>query len=184
MQNKRITIEEDGIIKQKCRSCWEFKTLESFAKDKKWYHTKCKECKKKYDAEYRARTKQRRAEKNRAYRMNNLEELNKRAREKYKENSKEYIQRNSDYRRKKVKENWFARERFHEKARKFIKENKITFNKCFACWQEWTLELHHPSYENNDMRCVVVPLCRDCHRWVHSWRLECPEPVNLTALAE
>lgn len=172
----------DGVECQKCCRCWEYKTMEKFSVSNWKPHTVCKECKRIYDKEYRAKTKERRAEKNRKYRELNHDRLLEEGRNKYRENAQKAIERNGEYRRKKVAENWFAREWFHQKARLYIKKNDIKLPFCFICQKEWNVELHHPSYKSKDMWSLVVPLCRDCHRWVHSWRLECPNPINLITM--
>ena len=179
---KRIVYSIDGTDHQKCCRCGQLKPLSSFSISNWTPHTVCRECKKVYDIEYRAKTKERRAEKNREYRELNHDKLLEAWRKKYKENAKTVVERNSEYRRKKVDESWFAREWFHQKARQYIKKNNIDLSSCFVCWKEWAVELHHPSYKSKDMWSLVVPLCRDCHRWVHSWRLECPSPINLITM--
>lgn len=179
--------DKDGnVVSIRCNTCQVMKTVDNFAKTwLSWinaYHTKCKDCKNEYDKIYREKTKERRAEKSKIYREKNHTKLLESSRKKYKENSKKYIKRSSKYRRKKVRENWFARERFHEKARKLVKKIWIEFNKCFLCNKEGKTELHHPSYETKEMRSIVVPLCRGCHRYVEQHPNECPHPIDLLLL--
>ena len=169
----------DWVDYQKCCRCWEFKTLDHFSLSRWIPHTVCKECKREYDKAYRARTKARRAQKQKIYRKKNLEQLQKKAKERYNANSEKYIARSCEYRRQKVKENWFAWEWFHEQARKFVKKTGLKFEECYLCKKHWKTELHHPSYEGRDMWSYVVPLCRSCHRRVEQFPEECPVPINL-----
>lgn len=182
MGNKRETYVENWVEYQKCCRCWEFKTLDNFCISNGTPHTVCKSCKAAYDIEYRKRTKEWRAEKSKIYREKNHDKLIQKSREKYKENSKKYIDKSNEYRRRKVKENWFAREWFHEQARKLVKKIWVEFNKCFLCGVEWKTELHHPSYESRAMWSIVVPLCRSCHRYVEKYPDECPHPIDLLLL--
>lgn len=169
----------DWVEYQKCCRCNEFKILDDFSLSRWIPHTVCKECKRVYDKAYREKTKEWRSEKQKEYREKHREELNKKTRERYRENSSKYIEKNSEYRKRKAKENWFAREWFHQRTRNYLKAHNISFSKCQKCWTEWKIELHHPSYESNDMRSYIVPLCRGCHRDIEQHPEECPKPINL-----
>lgn len=178
-KSKRVVCVIDGIEQQKCCRCNKFKPLDGFSISRWAPHTVCKECKKAYDKIYREKTKALRAQKNKKYRELHYEELKEKTREKYRNNSQKYIDRSNEYRRRKVKENWFAREWFHEQARKYVKRHNILFTYCQLCGKDGTIELHHPSYEAREKRSYVVPLCRTCHRYVEQKPEECPAPINL-----
>ena len=169
MTRYKKTIElEDGTILFQCSKCKEFKSRENFDKAttlKNWIQPSCKICRRKF-------------------RVNNKDKINTRAREIYaSKNQSNFIKRCSEYRRERVRENWFWRERFHQNVRWYIKNAWLVFENCFSCGKNIKVEFHHPSYKSRDMRSVIVPLCRDCHRWVHSGRLECPEPIDLVKIA-
>lgn len=170
-----------NITAIRCRSCHEMKWTEHYAKTwrKAAFNTQCKECKAIYDEAYRARTKERRAEKQKVYRQKHYDELILKWRERYKENPQKYIDASNNYRRKKVEENGFAWEWFHEQARKYVRKMGLSFTFCYRCDKEWKIELHHPSYGWRDMRKYVVPLCRSCHRYVEQHPEDCPLPIDL-----
>lgn len=172
----------DGATHQRCCRCLWFKPLDLFSISNWRPHTVCKECKKIYDVEYRAKTKEQRAKKAKIYRDKNRDTLLEKSHQRYKAASQKYIDRNNEYRRRKVKENWFAWEWFHEQARKQVKKLWIHFNKCYLCGQETKIELHHPSYECREMRSIVVPLCRCCHRYVEQHPNKCPHPIDLLSI--
>lgn len=184
MANERIEVIIDWIPHQKCCRCGELKPLNCFSVSNWRPHTVCRECKAIYDKAYREKNKEIIARKNKIYREIHRDELHKKAKEKYRADSKKYIDRSNEYRRRKVKENWFAREAFHEQARKAVKKSNIVFDSCFRCDKDGKIELHHPSYDDRDMRKYVVPLCRDCHRYVEKNPLDCPLPINLEKLNE
>lgn len=172
----------DWVDYQKCCRCWEFKTLDCFPLSRWIPHTVCRECKKIYDKAYREANKEKIAQRQKAYIEEHRGELNEKTRNNYRENREERIAKVSEYRRQKTKQNWFAREWFHRKAREYVAKHGIIFNNCALCGKEWKVELHHPSYESNDMREYIVPLCRTCHRGVEKHPDKCPKPVKLTAL--
>lgn len=172
----------DWVDYQKCCRCWEFKTLDCFSLSRWIPHTVCKECKKIYDRAYREANKEKRALWQKIYREEHREELNEKCRQRYKANQKERVAKVSEYRRQKVQENWFAWERFHSKARKYVAKHNIIFDNCVLCGVKWKVELHHPSYENDNMREYIVPLCRTCHRDVEQHPNKCPKPIKLTDL--
>ena len=172
----------DWVDYQKCCRCWEFKTLDHFCLSRWIPHTICKECKKIYDKAYREANKEKKAQRQKIYREKCREELNEKCRQRYKANQKERVAKVSEYRRQKVQENWFAWEWFHSKARKYVAKHNIIFDNCALCGTKWKVELHHPSYENNNMREYIVPLCRTCHRDVEQHPNKCPKPIKLTDL--
>ena len=180
---------DDGeIIKIQCRTCHQLKDVNCFARTwRSWesaYNTQCKDCVNKYCHSYRRREwkKEHYAELSKAYRETHYDELIEKQKQYYKDNKDKIIAHNSEYRRKRVQENWFARERFHEKARKYVKKIWISFTKCYRCGDEASVELHHPSYECKEMRSIVVPLCRTCHRYIEWHPDECPHPIDLLLL--
>ncbi len=52
----------------------------------------------------------------------------------------------------------------HREARNKAHSIKVK-NECVHCFSKSNIEKHHPDYTNPSF---VVPLCRDCHRRLHS----------------
>lgn len=163
----RATIIQNWNTLFLCCKCNRYLSRECFWKattTKDWIQTYCKECRRQYSKDNREMLK----EKNHNRYLNNKDKI---------------IKDTSDYRRKKVKSIWFGRERFHQNVRWYCKDAWLVFDTCFVCWCNENIILHHPSYENRDMRSVVVPLCKSCHLRVHSLDIVCPEPINILDIA-
>lgn len=87
-----------------------------------------------------------------------------------------------EYNKRKAEENWYNFWTFHSRALNFKKKYGIEFRWCMICNGNDDIEMHHPSYKSKEMREHIVPLCMQCHRRVHAWGIDCPEPIKLTDL--
>jgi len=171
----------------KCTSCWELKeaTSDNFRKKtqkRSWFCWICKICNKKQDAVLYKENKERVLSRHKNYVKRNRDAINQHQREYYQANKEKINSRNSNNRRKHIDELWFDRTYFHRKANQYAKKYNLIPKYCSICWKEMDIELHHPSYECFDKRSEVVMCCKSCHQSIHSWRIECPEPVNLLNL--
>lgn len=163
----------------KCAKCWEFKTIKEYNTSKVWAFwtvSRCKECvsawehnhylsnrdfKSQQQREYYIKNKDKIAEHKKAYRLSHPEKY-----------TEEFLSN-------KV---WFKRNSFHNKSRNLVRKYWLLPSKCPICDKEWSMEIHHPSYDNFDKRSEVVICCKSCHKRIHSWSLECPTPINLLNL--
>lgn len=139
------------ILYIKCSKCWIYKSVDSFAKDKKWkfwVRNDCKECRNAY---------------NKNYRFINKEELNKSRKVRVSEKSKS------------LGFNW---ETFHKKTLVRAKTTWVIPSQCAICWKEGKIDIHHPSYKANDWNKVVF-CCKSCHKNIHNWTIECPKPIEI-----
>jgi hypothetical protein len=164
----------DGVLYQKCNTCWRWLTKDCFIKNngaKFWIKTRCRDCHKPIQRRFH----QDWYEKNKEY---------------IKESSREYHKLNIDERTK-VKnehdtkfqnEHGFKWDKFHSKTRYFVKIHKLKPTACTICWRIWKVEIHHPSYETFDKWSSVVFCCHYCHSAIHDGYIECPKPINLLDL--
>lgn len=139
-----------------------------------WFRTDCKICLSKILA---IRYKSKRDEialKNKEYYWKNKEKINAHKREYYKNNNRQW-----KYRENLTKELWFNWQTFHEHTREYIRKKWIRPHKCSICGNKSVVEVHHPSYDSFEDWSMVVFCCRSCHRQVHSWRIQSPEPINI-----
>lgn len=167
----------------RCAGCWQIKNASLFYKNKGkkfWIDTYCKEChsnkpKKKPTIE-KVRMYQRR------YREKDYDryiKLKRAQREKSKLEKRGYKKK---YEQKKTKEIWFSTNTFHQKTTNYIKKNNLRPEQCMLCWWGEHIQAHHPSYSSMNERANVVFVCDSCHKLIHTWEINCPEPVNLIQL--
>ena len=166
----------DGKVFQRCNTCLQYKPKEEF-----WTaHYGCIECEKKKDKKYNMA--------NREVRRKKCEDWHKENKDKEKEYYKKFADRIKSYvknhSKDKSEQYGYSRDYFHIKARNFKKENWIIFDNCAVCGAKWDVIMHHPSYENKEMREYIVPVCYKCHVNIHNWYIECPDPIRLTDLAK
>lgn len=161
----------DGVLYQKCNTCWRRLTKDRFVKSssaKFWIRTRCYEC------------------------HGPIQRLRH---QKWYENNKEYSKENcrryhaeNRAERNRIKdlhdadfqiEHWFSWSKFHHKTRYYVKIHKLKPKSCPMCWRICNVEIHHPSYENFGKWSSVVFCCHYCHDAIHKWHKECPTPIEL-----
>lgn len=155
----------------------------------------CKECRreiirnKRKDPEYRKLEKERKHK----YDITHRKELREYAREYrknhplyvkniYSKKRERYIQYNQERLANMQQQYGFDMKKFHAKALNYVKKHKLIPWWCSLCGDSCYIELHHPSYVWFDKRKEVVFVCKKCHKLIHSWELECPEPLDLVQL--
>lgn len=155
---------KDWVLYVKCFKCWEFKTKESFAKDKSksnWIKSYCKEC----------------------YRQSRDREYCKRYLKQYgKLHNKEKNEKRKKRLRNMKDKHWENPRNLQERARLYINKNNLRPIECMICWQQWKIEFHHPSYNNIERWKEWVFVCISCHRLIHSGEIKCPEVLDLVQL--
>lgn len=166
--NREYKYEWD-ILYLKCTKCWKWLTIDGYPRDKDrkfWVRSDCMEChrlkRKKYHREWYYNNRDRANDYARKYHIDNRDAI--------KDKEKDRIL---------AKDLWFDRYSFHNKARYFIRKNKLKPKLCPICWAERNIEIHHPSYKWFDDWSMVVFCCKYCHRNIHTWDIECPKPINL-----
>lgn len=185
---KRKNYVLDWVQYVECTTCREVKCLDDFTKAKRWLFGKraiCKECEKKY-REWRSEINK---EYFKNYYYNNYElsikqhsEYRKKNRDKIREREREYYHKNKDGIMKKwdefynISEN-IANEKARQKSKRIINKLWIRPNKCPICWKdEFRIEAHHPDYNKWN---EIVFCCKSCHLLIHSWRIKCPDIIDL-----
>lgn len=184
---KRKNYVLDWVKYVECTTCREMKSIDDFTKAKRWLFGKravCKECEKEYREWRREENKE--YLKN-YYHTNREEMLNKHAeyreknRDRIREREKEYYHRNSEKIKQKRKEwtvwiNLFNKTA-RQKSKKLISKLWIRPNACPICWKdEFSIEAHHPDYNKWN---EIVFCCKSCHLLIHSWRIKCPQTIDL-----
>lgn len=174
----------------RCTKCWEFKDKNSFHKRGIWIQSKCKDCVRGYYMEHREKIKN----KAKDYYLENRENVLKKDSlkreinpQKYRDKSKKtyiknreaVIKATKEYKKKKSGELWFNLHSFHTRAYEYVDKHWLKPRICPICGSENAIEIHHPSYENYDKWKEIVFCCRRCHKRIHSWKMECPQPIDL-----
>lgn len=128
--------------------------------------------------------------KNKEYYEHNKEWINKRNRE-YWNNNREYlIKKNQEWKKnnrelaniaqRKYRENrWKEQAMAHREVEKFMKDNWIVISECPICWEKKRIIAHHPTSPDYSKWNIVVFCCDRCHSAIHSWKIECPKPIDL-----
>ena len=158
------------ILYLKCTKCWKWGTVCDFHKSKRclfWVKPDCKECRKKYSRDYRNSHKEIVRGYNNRYRSRNKEAISL------------YSKEHTSSLTNKL---WFNWNTFHNKAKNYAKRHDLRPSRCPLCWAETQVEMHHPFYDNYDMRSLVVFCCSRCHKNIHTWNIKCPPPINLLEL--
>lgn len=181
-----------------CKQCLEEKPLTSeywhknpWKKD--WYCNKCKLCRNKNNVEYMRTHKdvrQRRTNANREhlqkyqkeYRVINQDILREKRNQYYLSNKdgiiKKYRTENAETisikAKKRMEEKWYNK--LHHDAGHYIDKHKLRPSICGICWHSWKIAAHHP---NDKIWNEVVFCCYSCHKLIHSWKIECPKPIDL-----
>lgn len=197
MGYRKLHKGEGGELYILCSCCKKMLPTWDFNKRGAWFYSYCKECNKAKSKEYYNKNKDRALSLAAAYREEHREECRiyaKQYREKYPEKKKETNkttynnhkeerkQKVKDFAGERSKELWFSRTIFHNKAKYYSKSHRLNPYECQLCGEIWKCNLHHPSYSSFDKRKEVVFLCPKCHKNIHEWNLECPEPVDLIQL--
>lgn len=193
---------EWDVLYLKCSICWEWGTLDTHPKrkDKKfWVVAWCRKCNKQKRAKFYWNHRDEQLNANKEYSIKNRRILSDKARERCRKNKeatnararewrrshKDMIQEKTKIYNKRMSEKlWFSLKYFHNKATVYTKNNWLRPSKCSICWQEWMVDMHHPSYESFSKRSEVVFCCHACHSKIHIWEIECPTPINLLELTK
>lgn len=163
--------EKDWQLYLQCSKCWEYKLPTEFSKmskNKFWVRTVCRICDSEYGKLWRANNHDKHLNASREYH------------EKHREHDREY---NRKYRQlhKEARNKSEAKYPERKKARRttynYIKYNNISIpDKCWICWAEWKIEMHHPDYNKWN---VVVPCCKQCHALIHRWDIKEYLTINI-----
>lgn len=195
------------VIYKKCNKCWIKKpaTNEFFSKRsdvKSWLNWICKECKSKQWHIRYENNKERKLEKNKKWKEENIERYKEKQHERYLKNKehmlqqwriwyennkehyrlkkKEYYKKNKEIIEKRQKElEYWKYKWIHMRTRRFCNKHWIVRNTCSLCWSHDNIQMHHPSY---DCWNKVVIVCTKCHMNIHAWNIQCPEPIDLLKL--
>ena len=186
MRNRnRINYVLDWIQYVQCTKCMEVKSIDMFCKAKRWLFWKketCKDCDKKYREEHREHI----INYLRNYYNNDKEnqqkkhaEYREKKRAKIKEWERQYYNLHREDARARVKrrneETWY--EPIRQKSKRLISKLWIRPNVCPLCWNEkFRIEAHHPDYNKWN---EIVFCCKSCHLLIHSWKIKCPETIDL-----
>lgn len=128
---------------------------------------------------YRETHREQRNKHNREYRLENKSKIRENGKEYYKSNKESILAYQRDYNESRSKELWFNLRTFHTRANKYVRSHNLTPSQCPICWNTERIEMHHPSYNTYDDWSNVVFCCSMCHKQIHSWVTECPQPINL-----
>ena len=194
MGHKKLHEGEDGALYILCSYCKKMLPTWDFYKTKTWFYSYCKECNKAKSKKYYNKNKDRMLSLAAVYREGHREECRiyakqyrERCPEKKKETNKttynnhkeERKQKVIDFEKKRSEELWFSWMAFHNKTKYYSESHRLNPHQCQICWADGKCNLHHPSYETFNKWKEVVFLCPKCHKNVHEWNLNCPEPVDL-----
>ena len=202
----------DKIYKQ-CSSCWEYKEASKFFFSCKktwfmWFRSICKDCEhKKY-----IMNKDKRLEQSKEYYIKNKNKVLSQVKKYYLKNRDKKIEYARNYRednnaiiREKDKKRywnnryWLETEdqidnfklnkfneqnknwnTFHNRTFNFIKNNLWYPDTCSICNKKAKIDAHHPDYNKWN---IVVLCCKSCHRKIHTWKIKCPDPIDILAAA-
>ncbi len=183
--SNRINYVLDWIQYVQCTKCMEVKSIDMFCKAKRWLFWKkerCKDCDKKYREEHREHIinylrnyynndKENLQKKHAEYREKNRSKIKELERQYYnlhKEETKIRIRRRND-------ETWY--EPVRQKSKRLIAKLWIRPSSCPLCWyKKFRIEAHHPDYNKRN---EIVFCCKSCHQLIHSWKIRCPQTIDL-----
>lgn len=163
------------------------------ARNKDWYE-KNKEKRKVYMIKWRQDHKEQLHE----YNIKHWKEYYATHKEKCNKKNKEYIKAHRDQRlstqkkyrvthREQLTETnklrrinkWYGKA--HSITKYYIDKYNIRPDTCPICWESTVIVAHHPDY-NKELE--IVFCCNRCHNNIHTWLIECPEPINLKTLSQ
>lgn len=185
MRAREYYTDENSVLWIKCSKCGEFKTTGGFNKSKNnflWLQPKCKECQKQYNKWHYNKNKEHYVELSKERKRKNHSKVLERERNRAKKNPEKIKERRERWKDKRNTTYWFNTTKINRKANHLIQKNNLRPEVCSLCWWKWSVEFHHPSYENEDMWNVWVFCCKQCHEKIHSWEIECPGSINLLDL--
>lgn len=165
----------------KCTSCGKWKTADSYRRWKNykfWLASRCKDCQWEFHRERYQKNRDEISAQHKQYYWSNKEKISEHKSEYYRNNTEQIKEKNMEI----TKNLWFNRHTFHVKTEKYVKQNWLKPEACSICWATGTIDIHHPSYSSYTDWSKVVFCCRSCHKRIHSWDIECPEPQNLLLL--
>lgn len=146
---------KDWILYMQCSKCLEIKSEDGFSRCNHWFSWRascCKECMRKQ-------------------RIENIEAVRHTLRTYYKNHTDNMIKTNNQ--RQLDKWYWWI----HRKVRSEIIKLWIRPKDCPICWSNlYRIEAHHPDYKKRN---EIVFCCKSCHKQIHNWTMECPEPIDL-----
>lgn len=169
----------------KCWGCWEFKQLKDFHKSYNSFMgvcSKCKKCRNMYGKNYYKKNSEKYKENSKKWKVKNIDKVRaygKNRRQRIPERIKEIYQNSI---RKRDEKFWFKTSSLNYKAAYFINKNNLRPAKCPICKSQVKNEFHHINYKSEDMRSIWVFCCKRCHEKIHSWEIQCPNPINLLNL--
>lgn len=164
----------------RCNSCWEWKDSSCYYKwrlYKFWLSTNCKKCVSDWHRKDYENNRDKIADRNKDYYWNNKQKVREYKSEYYSNTKKQKAYK--DFMTEKL---WFNRHTFHVKAFDYVNEHSLRPERCSICGSCGAVEMHHPSYKKYECWSEVVFCCRSCHRQIHSWRIDCPAPIDLLKL--
>lgn len=170
----------DGTLYLKCTKCSTWKSSDDYNKWKWhifWLRTECKSCLKERNRKRYESKREHIASQNKEYYWNNKEKTSERKREYYLKTNKQ-----KRYADNLTEELWFSWYKFHHRTRDFVSKFWVLPKICSICWIQRNIEIHHPNHERFEDWSNVVFCCRSCHRQIHSWRIDCPTPIDLLKL--
>ena len=136
----------------------------------------------KRNKDYRDANAEKRNAHNREYYSSNREKMRMTSNVYYQNNKERLAQYRSEYNKRHNDELWFNLATFHTKAEKYARNHSLIPWQCPICWNDEKVEMHHPSYEKYEYWWRVVFCCHSCHKQIHNWVIECPQPINLLTL--
>lgn len=176
---------EWDVLYLKCNKCGRFLTTENYNKDKTkffWFRTDCNDCRKLWREKYYKLNRSKIIEYEKMWVKDNKNKADS-YKKKYRENNKtKTAECQKNNRERHNNELWFNWDTFHQKAIKYVKKHGLRPQKCPICWSMKNIVMHHPSYECYDEWKDVIFCCQQCHKLIHCWKIECPEPIDLSKL--
>lgn len=169
----------------KCPKCWKWLSKSFFHKDKTthfWVTSHCNDCRNTARNKYYWNNKDEENRKYREYRLANEEREKARYKEYRRTHREERIALNKEIAKKHNELLWFNWGSFHDRANRYVRKHNLRPKSCSICWKQCIPQMHHPYCSSYDDWSNVIFCCQSCHWLIHSWRILCPEPINLLNL--